>query len=258
VAPTAEGTSAPHGRCCVALVQSNYVPWKGYFDLIASADVFVLYDDAQFTTRDWRNRNRIKTPQGLAWLTVPVGDSRSRTIRDVRLPDPAWQRAHWRTLELAYKRAPHFSRVTEWLAPIYLDRNFTSLSELNKHLIDTICDQLDIRTNITESCSFRLEGARSQLILSICRQIGATEYLSGPSAKTYLDVNLFESNGISVRWIDYSRYPAYPQLWGDFIHEVSILDLLFNCGPDASSFMKFSANTAGRDCGTVMTASRAL
>ncbi|HST44289.1 MAG TPA: WbqC family protein, partial [Luteimonas sp.] len=129
----------------VAILQSNYIPWKGYFDLIGSVDEFILYDDAQYTKNDWRNRNRIRTPQGSAWLTVPVGQGIHRRIRDVVLPDARWQARHWRTLEANYRRAPCFDEVAQALAGYWLARRHASLSELNRALLSAVCGLLSIR-----------------------------------------------------------------------------------------------------------------
>jgi hypothetical protein len=222
-----------------AIVQSNYIPWKGFFDLIAAVDEFVLYDDAQFTKNDWRNRNQIKTPQGPQWLTVPVGQNINRRIRDVALTDHGWQAKHWKTLETNYRRARCFDTVAERLAPIYLDRQHDHLSSLNRELIEAICEFLGIYTKLSNSWDYCLVEGKTQRLVSLCQQMGATEYVSGPSAKAYIDQNAFEEQGIKIIWFEYSGYPEYSQLWGGFVHSVSILDLLFNCGKDAPEYMKW-------------------
>lgn len=228
----------------VAVLQSNYVPWKGYFDLIAAVDEFILYDDAQFTKNDWRNRNRIKTPQGVQWLSVPVGQRIDRRIRDVVLDDPRWQASHWKTLECNYRRAPCFDEVAAWLAPIYLGQRHATLSDLNRTLIEAACAYLGIGTRITTSADYRLSEGRSQRVLDLCVQAGANEYLSGPAARDYLEEPLFAGRGIAVRWFAYDGYPEHPQLWGPFEHAVSIVDPLFNCGRDTRRYMKCGASTA--------------
>jgi WbqC-like protein family len=236
--------SSPGGR--IAIVQSNYIPWKGYFDLIAAVDEFVLYDDVQFTKNDWRNRNRIKTPQGVQWLSVPVGQRIDRRIRDVLLPDPRWQVQHWKSLESNYRRAPGFADTAGWLAPLYLDRRHETLSALNRCFIEAICTRLGIRTRITDSSSYQLTGDRSERVAGICAQAGANHYVSGPTAKSYLDEEVFAQHGLAVSWFDYSGYPTYPQPWGVFAHDVTVLDLLFSCGSDAARYLKF-----GRDPGQI-------
>ena len=223
----------------VAVVQSNYVPWKGYFDLIASVDEFVLYDDMQYTRRDWRNRNRIKTPHGLQWLTVPVqvkGRFEQR-ICDTLIDGSAWADGHWKALRLNYRRAPAFAAVAEWLEPLYRQR-WTHLSALNRALIEAVCARLGIATRLTDSRDYVLQGERSERLASICEQAGASVYVSGPSARGYLDEAAFARRGIGVEWFDYGPYGDYPQLWGTFEHRVSILDLLFNCGAGAASLVR--------------------
>jgi hypothetical protein len=225
----------------VAILQSNYIPWKGYFDLIAAVDEFILYDDMQYTRRDWRNRNQIKTPTGIQWLTIPVevkGKFHQR-INETRVSDPGWTRQHWMTLELNYARAAHFADYREQFQELYLGCTTTLLSEINHRFLAAILPLLGIATPLRWSSDYILEGERSHRLLSICRQAGAQVYLSGPAARDYLDVPLFAAAGIEVRWMDYSGYPPYRQLHGDFQHGVSILDLLFNEGPRAPAFMKF-------------------
>lgn len=129
------------------ILQSNYIPWKGYFDLIHDADVFIFYDDVQFTVRDWRTRNRIKTPQGLQWLSVPAGSDRNRLICEVALTDPTWQARHWQTIEQNYRKCPYFDRYRPTFEALYLDRRWDNLSELNQTFIRVIAGELlGIRT----------------------------------------------------------------------------------------------------------------
>jgi hypothetical protein len=229
------------GRRRVAIVQSCYIPWKGYFDLIASADEFILYDDMQYTRRDWRNRNLIKTPQGLSWLSVPVKvkGRYSQSIRETELDGQSWQQSHWKSLQQNYRRAPYFSEISKVLEPLYVDRQYTHLSELNRAFIESICVLLGIDTEIKWSWDYALVDGKTERLVSLCEQAGGAEYISGPAARDYIDQNFFDQAKIKLRFFDYSNYPEYPQLWGDFQHGVTILDLLFNCGPDAANQMKF-------------------
>jgi hypothetical protein len=222
----------------VAILQSNYIPWKGYFDIIAAVDEFIIYDDVQFTKNDWRNRNQIKTPQGTQWLTVPVGQDISRTIRDVEIKNNRWQVKHWASISHAYKRAPHFEEIASALQPLYLEREYSSLSELNRVLIEFVCRQLGIRTRISNSWDYEFVTGQTGRLVSLCNQVGASNYISGPSARSYLDETLFAKAGIKLEWFKYQGYPEYPQLWGDFEHAVSVIDLLFNTGSNAAKYMK--------------------
>jgi hypothetical protein len=224
----------------VAILQSNYIPWKGYFDLIGSVDEFILYDDMQYTRRDWRNRNQIKTPQGVQWLTVPVRvkGKYDQKIRDTEIDGGDWAAAHWKALAQNYARAPHFAEIAAWLEPLYLTASYTHLSELNRRFIEAVCACLRIDTVISDSRDYTLVGGKTERLADLCAQAGGTEYVSGPSARDYVDESVFEHSGIKLTWFDYAGYPEYPQLWGEFAHGVTVLDLLFNCGKDAGRFMR--------------------
>ena len=225
----------------VAIVQSNYIPWKGYFDLIRASDDFVLYDEVQYTRRDWRNRNLVKTAAGPAWLTIPVV-TKSRyhqRIRDVQVEDPSWAAAHWRRLAQEYRRAPHFAPVAARLAPVYeaLARE-PMLSRINRALLLEVCAMLGIATPVTTSEDYPADGDATGRLVDICRRAGATHYLSGPAARDYLRPELFADAGIVLEYADYSGYPEYPQAHGAFDHRVSVVDLLFNTGADAPRYLK--------------------
>lgn len=225
----------------IAILQSNYIPWKGYFDLIAAVDEFIIYDDMQYTRRDWRNRNLIKTPQGLQWLTVPVKvkGKYSQTIRETEIDGMSWAEVHWKGLERNYRRAPCFREVAELFEPLYLKQGYTHLSMLNRRLLEAVCLYLGIRTAIKNSWDYVLVDGKAERLIDICRQAQGTEYISGPAAKDYIHEEQFANYGIKLTWFDYSGYPEYPQLWGEFAHGVTILDLLFNCGKEAPRYMKY-------------------
>ena len=225
----------------VAILQSNYIPWKGYFDMIAAVDEFILYDDMQYTRRDWRNRNKIKTPQGLIWLTVPVQVKGKyfQTIGETEIDGTAWAKNHWQTLQQHYRRASYFSEIAVWLEPLYLDRVWTKLSALNRAFIESICRYLKIDTVLSNSWDYTLIEGKTARLADICRQAGGTEYISGPAARTYIDAQVFTAQNIKLTWFDYDGYPEYPQLWGEFCHQVSVLDLLFNCGPKSPRYMRY-------------------
>lgn len=224
----------------VLITQSNYIPWKGYFDAIARADVLVLYDEMQYTKRDWRNRNKIKLPNGLQWLTIPVQVKGKfhQKINETKVTDCDWQQKHWNSLAHAYKKASFFDDYATELEALYLNQRYEFLSVVNRTFIEQICTWLNIDTEIRWSKEFDLVGDKSQKLLNICKELGADEYISGPAAKNYMDTDLFEVEGIDIHWMDYSDYPSYPQLHGDFEHGVTVLDLLFNTGSDASNYLK--------------------
>lgn len=225
----------------IAILQSNYIPWKGYFDIIACVDEFILYDDMQFTRRDWRNRNQIKTPQGVQWLTIPVKvkGKYHQTIRETETDGSQWANEHWKVLAQNYRRAPCYSEVASWLEPLYLTEQPTHLSQLNRRFIDAVCGYLEIKTTIVNSWDYPLSEGKSERLADLCVAAGGKEYVSGPAARDYIDETVFADRGVKLTWFDYAGYPEYPQLWGDFTHGVTILDLLFNCGKNAHRYMRY-------------------
>ena len=222
----------------VAINQSNYLPWKGYFDLIHEVDLFVFYDDVQYTTRDWRNRNVIKTPQGNKWLTVPVGADRNRLISEVAITDRDWPAVHWRRLLQAYGKAPHFGPYKAFFQEIYLGRTWDSLSQLNQFLIKHIAREfLGIATKFTDSGPLKLTSRKQDRIFDVLAAVGADVYVSGPAAKAYLEPARFAASGITLEWKDYAGYPGYGQFFPPFEHAVTILDLLFHVGSEAPDYI---------------------
>src|SRR5262245_47125814 len=211
-APTARSDRAERR---IAVVQSSYIPWKGYFDLIAAVDEFVLYDDAQYTRRDWRNRNQIKTARGLQWLTIPVnvkGNYRA-AIKDITVAQPSWASRHWKAITHSYARAPAFGEVAGRLEALYAEAaRLSRLSEVNFAFIQGVCRLLGITTRLSWSMEYDTVPGQTARLVSLCQQTGTREYLSGPTARTYLDEGMFEAAGIRVIYADYSGYPEYRQL----------------------------------------------
>jgi len=234
----------------VAIVQSNYIPWKGYFDLINSVDEFILLDDVQYTRRDWRNRNRIKTAGGVIWLTIPVNvkGRYDQRIDETTVSDPNWADAHWTTIRHNYAGARHFEEYAEAVQGAYRDIPSGLLSEVNSHMLTAICGLLGIRTPITHSTDYHAAGRKGDRLLNLCLEAGANEYLSGPTARSYLDETSFAQAGVATSFFSYDGYPEYEQLHPPFEHAVSILDLIFNAGHEAASYMKsFSAAVGHAD-----------
>jgi len=222
----------------VAIIQSNYIPWKGYFDVINLADEFFLYDNVQYTRRDWRNRNRIKTTQGPQWLTIPVQASRTQRICEVEISDPLWAERHWRTLAQVYARAPCFAEYREQIETLYTSAQERTLSAVNERFIRALCGLLGITTPIAQTADDTEYENKTEKLVAICVDAGATEYLCGPASRDYIEQWRFDDAGIALTYVDYTGYPEYPQLFGPFLHEVTVLDLIFNTGPDARSYMK--------------------
>ena len=234
----------------VAIVQSSYIPWKGYFDLVNSVDEFILFDDRQFTKRDWRSRNRIKTAQGVRWLSIPVltKGKYSQRIDETEIADPTWAERHWATIEQAYRRAPYFEAYSDQIRLLYCDHDALLLSQVNRRFIEAICKVLDITTLLTWSSDYHATGAKTQRLVELCQAAGATRYVSGPTARAYLDESQFSKARIELRYFDYSKYPAYDQLYPPFEHQVSIIDLLVHTGPAARGYLHTtSASVDGRD-----------
>ena len=228
----------------VAILQSNYIPWKGYFDLINMVDDFVLFDEAQYTKQDWRNRNKIKTIHGLLWLTIPVSqETFAQKISETKISDRRWYIKHWKTIKQAFAKSKYFDHYKDKIEDLYVGAIQEYLSEVNFRFIKAINEILGIQTRLHHSSNFKLVDGQNERLIKICKDLGADIYLSGPAAKGYIDQKLFVSEGIKVRWMDYSGYPEYEQLFPPFEHSVTILDLLFNTGSEAYRYMKsFSFN----------------
>jgi len=222
----------------VAVIQSNYIPWKGYFDIINDVDQFIFYDDVQYTKNDWRNRNKIKTPNGTEWITVPVSATSESLICEVGFQSAQWSTKHFKTLTALYSKAPYFKKYKEFFEYIYLERKWGTLSELNQYLITKISHEfLGIKTQFTQSSEYNLEGKKLDRLLSLLKAANASSYLSGPAAMDYIDSSTFENNEIELLYKQYSDYKEYDQFHPPFNHYVSILDLLFHAGPDSAYFI---------------------
>lgn len=208
--------------------------------MINTSDEFIIYDDMQYTRRDWRNRNKIKTKDGLYWLTIPV-DVKGKyfqKINETKISEPDWGKDHWNTIIHNYKKASYFSDYKDAFENLYLDNSEEMLSKVNYKFIKAICDILNIKTIIRWSDEFELLEDRNERLIDICKKTGATDYYSGASAKSYMDISLFEKEKIKVHFFDNSGYPEYSQLHGDYENAVSIIDLIFNTGPNAVKYMK--------------------
>ena len=223
----------------VAVDQPNYIPWKGYFDLIHDVDLFVFYNDVQYTTRDWRNRNKIRTPNGEKWLSVPCGKSTHRLICEVTITDTEWQRKHFETIRYAYGNAPYYKWVEPFLIDTYVDKEWEYLYELDQYMTEKIAgDFLGINTRFADSRDYITEGVKHERMLTLLESIGCDIYESGPAAKDYIIAEDYHQKGIELRWKSYDGYPAYKQAGHpDFIHQVSILDLLCNVGEEAPYYI---------------------
>lgn len=229
----------------VGAIQSSYIPWRGYFDFIRSVDLFVFLDDVQYTQRDWRNRNRIKTAAGPRWLSVPVKYSHScpPRIADAVIENaPCWVDEHCRKFRAHYRAAPFLETALALLDPGKLPGG-TTISTLNVYLTRRICTYFGITTPTILSTELQLEGKKTERLIEMLKKLGATSYLSGPAADAYLDKNRFRDENICLEYKTYA-YDSYPQLWGAFEGGVTILDLIANCGPEAGHHLKSATSNA--------------
>jgi hypothetical protein len=218
----------------LVVLQPGYLPWLGFFDQLIRSDVFVYYDDVQFDKEGWRNRNRIKSQSGPMWLTVPVLHSgrQGQKIVDVEIDNRnAWGKKHLASITQSYARAQFKERYLPALEDVLMQQH-ASLVELDILLVKLFCHWLGLERRIERSSKLGIEGDKSTRLLNLCKHFGANRYLSGDSAKEYLDVSLFEGNGVRVEWQTY-RHPTYRQLHGEFIPFLSTLDLVLNMGPES-------------------------
>jgi hypothetical protein len=225
----------------IAILQSGYIPWKGYFDILGSVDEFVIYDEVQYTRRDWRNRNLIKTKDGPRWLTIPVKVKRRREQRidEVQVVDSVWAERHWKTIYHCYNRARYFERYKSMFTETYQRASeLKYLTEINILFIGFLSSILGISTKITLSCKYESGEGKNEKLVAICKAAGASTYLSGPSAKSYLDNEIFNKKGINIEWADYSGYPEYNQMYPPFTDKVSVIDLIFAEGENAARFLR--------------------
>ena len=224
----------------IAIIQPCYIPWKGYFDIIANVDEFVIFDDVDFVRRTWYNRNRIKGEDGSRWLTIPVSYSQTAPtlIKDTPIHG-GWVDEHLDIIRTYYHKAPYFGHVFPGLEAAYESvRETNRLGEVTTHLIQYLCSTLGLTTPLIRASTLGAKGKKTDRLLEICKKRKAKTYLSGPAAQAYFETEKFKSANITVEWMDYSGYPEYKQLGLPFEHHVSILDLLFMTGENAHNYMK--------------------
>jgi len=229
----------------VVVLQPMYLPWIGYFGLIDIADVFVFYDDVQFVRQSWQNRNRIKWCTGKPiWLTVPVHRVYGQKINEVKIDDGSpWRNRHWECIGQAYSKATFFQQYRPVLEPLY-SRRWDHLADLNMSLITEVASTLGLNSAKFETSSeFSVNGSGTERLIDLLKHLGADEYVSGPSASEYLDVDKFREAGIALYWYRL-EHPVYPQLWGDFVPHLSAIDLIFNVGAESMHVIRDAARNA--------------
>jgi WbqC-like protein family len=233
-----------HNKKRVAIVQSNYIPWKGYFDLMGLSDEIILFDSVQYTKKNWRNRNRIKTKDGLKWISIPVRfhNSNPQPINQIKTANDLWRKKHWKSIQTNYSKAPYFREYSHIIKSLYLDSNENSLSKINYNFISAINEILGIKTKISFDTDYGYIHQKGQIssIIQLIISAKANIFLNGPTAKNYMDESKFKPFNIDLIWMDYGGYGEYNQLFQPFNHFVSILDLIFNTGPSAINYLKCS------------------
>ena len=223
----------------VAIMQPTYLPWLGYFGLMQSVDLFIVLDSVQFAKRSWQQRNQIKTVNGPLWLPVPVlsKGKREQLISEVEIDySKNFPRSHMKTLDMNYKKSAYFDVLSPQLFAIFLADN-KYLAGLTVSSIRWIHDVLGIKTPIRLASEFDVSGTKAELLVSLCEQVGATEYISPPGSKVYLDESdAFVRRNIPLRYFHFT-HPEYTQRFGEFLPNMSVIDLIFNCGPDSISLI---------------------
>lgn len=226
----------------VVILQPGYLPWLGFFDQMAAADIFVYYDDVQYDKHGWRNRNRIKTTSGPQWLSVPVRWKGLGwpSIKEVTIDNrSSWARKHRQSLKTNYSKARFFDYLFPDLERLLL-QEWRWLLELDVAATAVLLNKLGLKRNILFASDLDVVGEKSERLLNICLALGAKTYLSGAAARDYLDISLFQRHGLQVEFQDY-RHPVYPQLFGDFVSHLSVVDLIFNCGPQSLAILTNSS-----------------
>jgi len=230
----------------VSINQPTYLPWLGYFHLMKKADAYVFLDNVQFEKSSWQCRNRIKSMNNWIWLTIPTHSNLDSLIKDVKIanifendrPEP-WQRKHWKTLKTFYAKAPYFDDYSQFFKSIYKKR-WTSLADFNIHIIEYLATQLGLSPVFLRSSELGVDGKRTNLLINICKKINADRYISSTGAGEYLKIDggeeLFKAENIALELLEYN-HPIYPQLFGEFISNLSFVDCLFNCGPESSKYV---------------------
>jgi hypothetical protein len=232
--------------------QPVYLPWLGLFHKIALADAFVSFDQVQYVPKDFISRNRIKTPTGAIWLTVPAKktDHFNKKIAEIEVDNSLpWRRKHWRTLQVAYSKAPFFKTYAPFFEDLYA-RDWTHLADLDVFVLEWLLKTLDIRVPVKLARSIEFSGQKSELVLDMCRKLHADCYIFGALGRDYADVDAFRHAGVRVLFQDYI-HPVYPQLHGDFVSHLSVIDLLFNCGGKSRDIL-MSGNIASVDLQTTI------
>ena len=228
----------------VTILQPSYLPWLGFFEQMHRSDQFVLYDDVQFTRRDWRNRNRVRVLEGSVWLTVPViqKNKYEQSLLETKIDNStSWKRKHLETIRCHYSKTPFFDLHYPWCEKVF-NSEWNFLLDLSLETIQYLKGELKINTPLLRSSELGAPGNKTERLVSICKQLGATQYLSGESARNYISEKDFSDQGIELEYQEY-QHPEYPQRYEGFVPFLSTIDLLFNCGDKSLGFLKQTDHT---------------
>ncbi len=224
----------------VAIHQPNFLPYLGFFNKVKESDVFVLYDSAQYSIRDYHNRNKIKTTDNSSWISIPVSVKLGQKINEVEIADHNFIQKHLGLLKFYYAKAKYFNEYFPLIEKLYLStQDKKKLFDINKIFLEFVFDFLEIKTKIVKSSDLGIDfntKKSTEAIIEICQRLGATEYLSGVGAREYLDEKLFIKAKIKLIWQSF-KHPVYVQLWGEFQPNLSILDAIFNIGPETKNMI---------------------
>jgi len=228
--------------------QPAYLPWLGFFHKLAISDAFVILDEVQFQKNYFTNRNKIKTPSGAIWLTIPVITAKhfEKTISNMKIvKDTKWLKKHWKSIEFNYKKAPYFNKYRDYFEDLY-KKEWISLIDLLNETMMFFIKEIGIKTNIYHQSKLGFKNKKQELILEICNYFNSDLFVFGRDGKNYADINYFKENRRHIYFQNYI-HPVYPQLYGDFISNLSILDLLFNVGSENALDVILKGNISKRE-----------
>jgi hypothetical protein len=228
----------------IIITQSNYIPWKGYFTTMKKASHIILYDNAQYTRRDWRNRNKIITPNGPAWLSIPIDvkGKYHQKVNEAKVKNNDWPTDHWNKIVQNYRHASSFKEYSQHFEKLYVDelKNYEYLTDINRIMLQKCIQLLGIDIEIIDSRQLDIRGGKTEKLINICRDLNADEYFTGPAAQGYMEEELFSKNNIKLTYYDLDNFPTYKQKWDGFDHYVSILDMFFNLGKDTANYFNWN------------------
>ena len=227
----------------IVITQSNYIPWKGYFDLINYADKFIFFDEVQYTRRNWRNRNLLNDGKNKKWITLPVNNkgNYNEKISNIVVKDENWVNHHLKIFKHYYSKSEFFNEAYEFLQEVYSKIDSNNLSLINIHIIKSISKYLNLNCKFENSKTINQNKEdASERLVEICKSQKSTIYVTGPSARNYLNEKIFLNNDIKIEWFDYGETKNYKQQSASFIKNLSIVDCIMNCGTDINKFLNLN------------------